>query len=45
VVRWEKRVELYLAIVHLACAQLLFATVAAHRAADAAPVPALAVAA
>lgn len=29
-VRREKRVELYLAFVHLACAQLLFAKVAAH---------------
>jgi putative transposase len=34
-VRWEKRIELYLAFVHLACAHLLFAKVAAHRAADA----------
>jgi putative transposase len=44
-VRWEKRVELYLAFVHLACAQLLFAKVAAHRAADAASALALALAA
>jgi putative transposase len=34
-VRWEKRVELYLAFIHLACAQLLFAKVAARHAPDA----------
>jgi putative transposase len=34
-VRWEKCSELYLAFLHLACAQLLFAKVAARRAADA----------
>ena len=33
-VRWEKRVELYLAFIHLACAQLLFAKVAARQAPD-----------
>ena len=38
-VRWEKRVELYLAFVHLACAQLLFAKVAAQPLAAAASAP------
>jgi putative transposase len=30
-VRWEKRPELYLAFVHLACAQLIFSQLARHR--------------
>jgi putative transposase len=34
-VRWEKRPELYLAFVHLACAQLIFSKLARRRRADA----------
>lgn len=36
-VRWEKRPELYLAFVHLACAQLIFSKLARLRRADGGP--------